>query len=347
VRNWDYRYCWLRDATFTLFALMNAGYIDEAKAWRDWLLRSVAGDPANAQILYGVGGQRRVAESELDWLPGYAGSRPVRVGNAAHEQFQLDVYGEVIDALYQARVNGLDPDDHAWSLQRTLMDFLEGVWGQPDEGIWEVRGPRRHFTHSKVLAWVAFDRAVRSSARLGLHGPVDRWRRVRAEIHAEVCREGFNTDLNSFTQAYGSDELDASTLLIPILGFLPPNDPRVVGTIDAVQKHLTRQGFVERYTPKEQNDVDGLPGGEGVFLPCSFWLVDALLQLGRADEGRALFERVVGVSSDLGLLAEEYDPAENRLLGNFPQAFTHVGLVNSAYNLSHHDSPHEQRPGRS
>jgi GH15 family glucan-1,4-alpha-glucosidase len=345
VRNWDYRYCWLRDATFTLFALMNAGYIDEAKAWRDWLLRSVAGDPANAQILYGVGGQRRIGESELDWLPGYGGSRPVRIGNAAHEQFQLDVYGEVIDALFQARVNGLDPDDHAWSLQRTLMDFLEGVWDQPDEGIWEVRGPRRHFTHSKVLAWVAFDRAVQSSERLGLHGPVDRWRQVRAEIHAEVCREGFNADLNSFTQAYGSDELDASTLLIPILGFLPPDDPRVVGTIDAVQKHLTRDGFVERYKPKEQNDVDGLPGGEGVFLPCSFWLVDALLLLGRADEARALFERLVDVSSDLGLLAEEYDPAENRLLGNFPQAFTHVGLVNSAYNLSQHAGPMQQRPG--
>ena len=345
VRNWDYRYCWLRDATFTLYALMNAGYIDEARAWREWLLRSVAGDPAKAQILYGVGGQRRIAEYELDWLPGYAGSQPVRIGNAAHEQFQLDVYGEVMDVLHQARVNGLDPDDHAWSLQRTLMDFLEGAWDQPDEGIWEVRGPPRHFTHSKVLAWVAFDRAVQSVERFGLRGPLERWRRVRAEIHAEVCREGFNTDLNSFTQAYGSSELDASTLLIPILGFLPPDDPRVAGTVAAVQQHLTRDGFVERYKPKDRNDVDGLPGGEGVFLPCSFWLVDALLMLERDDEARALFERLVGVSNDLGLLAEEYDPAEKRLLGNFPQAFTHVGLVNSAYNLSHHDGPMHQRPG--
>ena len=349
VRNWDYRYCWLRDATFTLYALMNAGYTDEARAWRDWLLRSVAGDPAKAQILYGVGGQRRILESELDWLPGYAGSRPVRIGNAAHDQFQLDVYGEVMDALHQARVHGLDPDDHAWSLQRNLMDFLEGAWDQPDEGIWEVRGPRRHFTHSKVLAWVAFDRAVQSVERYGLGGPVDRWRRVRADIHAEVCREAFNVELNSFTQSYGSDELDASTLLIPILGFLPADDPRVIGTVSAIERGLIRDGFVERYKPKERNDVDGLPGGEGVFLPCSFWLVDALLMQGRDDDARALFERLLAVSNDLGLLSEEYDPAEKRLLGNFPQAFTHVGLVNSAYNLSHHDGTTDQRPsdGRS
>jgi GH15 family glucan-1,4-alpha-glucosidase len=344
VRNWDYRYCWLRDATFTLYAMMNAGYIDEARAWREWLLRSVAGDPAKAQILYGVGGQRRVAETELDWLPGYAGSRPVRVGNAAHEQFQLDIYGEVMDVLHQARALGLDPDDHAWSLQRTLMDFLEGVWDEPDDGIWEVRGPRRHFTHSKVLAWVAFDRAVQAVERFNRMGSVERWRRIRAEIHDEVCREGFNTELNSFTQSYGSEELDASTLLIPILGFLPADDPRVVGTVEAVQKHLTRDGFVERYRPQEQNDVDGLPGGEGVFLPCSFWLVDALLMQERDDEARELFERLVGISSDLGLLAEEYDPVEKRQLGNFPQAFTHVGLVNSAYNLSHHEGPMHQRP---
>ena len=346
VRNWDYRYCWLRDATFTLYALMNAGYTTEARAWRDWLLRSVAGDPENAQILYGVGGQRRISEFELDWLPGYAGSRPVRIGNAAHEQFQLDVYGEVMDALHQARVRGLDPDDHAWSLQRTLMDFLEGVWDRPDEGIWEVRGPRRHFTHSKVLAWVAFDRAVQGVERFGLRGPVDRWRRLRADIHAEVLREGFNVELNSFTQSYGSDELDASTLLIPILGFLPADDPRVVGTVDAVMRELMRDGFVERYRVKEHNDVDGLPGGEGVFLPCSFWLVDALLMMERDDEARELFERLIGVSNDLGLLAEEYDPGEKRLLGNYPQAFTHVGLVNSAFNLSHHEGPMHQRPHR-
>ena len=346
VRNWDYRYCWLRDATFTLFALMNAGYTSEAKAWRDWLLRAVAGDASKAQILYGVGGQRRVAEYELPWLPGYAGSTPVRVGNAAHEQFQLDVYGEVMDVLHQARMHGLDPDDHAWSAQRTFMDFLEGAWDRPDEGIWEVRGPRRHFTHSKVLAWVAFDRAIQSCEHLDLPGPVEKWRQVRAEIHDEVCREGFNVELNAFTQSYGSAELDASTLLIPILGFLPPGDPRVVGTVDAVQRQLTRGGFVERYRPKERNDVDGLPGGEGVFLPCSFWLVDALLLQERDEEARALFERLLGVSNDLGLLAEEYDPAEKRLLGNFPQAFTHVGLVNSAYNLSHHEGPMHQRPRR-
>jgi GH15 family glucan-1,4-alpha-glucosidase len=345
-RNWDYRYCWLRDATFTLYAMLNAGFTAEAGAWRDWLLRAIAGDASKVQILYGVGGQRRISEYELDWLPGYAGSRPVRVGNAAHEQFQLDVYGEVMDVLHQGRVHGLHADDHAWSLQRTLLDFLEGAWDRPDEGIWEVRGPRRHFTHSKVLAWVAFDRAVQAVERLGLPGPVERWRRLRAEIHDEVCREGFNVEVGSFTQAYGSNELDASTLLIPILGFLRPDDPRVLGTIDAVQRHLMRDGFVERYRTRERNDVDGLRGGEGVFLPCSFWLVDALLLAGRDDEALTLFERLLGVRNDLGLLSEEYDPAEKRLLGNFPQAFTHVGLVNSAYNLSHHTGPTHQRPRR-
>jgi len=345
-RNWDYRYCWLRDATFTLYALMNAGFRDEAAAWRDWLLRAVGGDPANAQILYGIGGQRRIPEYELDWLPGYAGSRPVRIGNAAAEQLQLDVYGEVMDALHQARLHDIGSDQHAWSLQQILLDFLEGAWDQPDEGIWEVRGGRRHFTHSKVLAWVAFDRGVQSVERLGLEGPVDRWRQLRAEIHEEVCREGFSVELNSFTQSYGASELDASTLLIPLVGFLPPDDPRVVGTIDAVQRELMRDGFVERYKTHDHNAVDGLVGREGVFLPCSFWLVDALLMLGREDEARALFERLLGVSNDLGLLAEEYDPSGKRQLGNFPQAFTHVGLVNSAYNLSHHDSPHEQRSRR-
>jgi GH15 family glucan-1,4-alpha-glucosidase len=345
-RNWDYRYCWLRDATFTLYALMNAGFIDEAAAWRDWLLRSVGGDPSNAQIMYGIGGQRRIPEYELDWLPGYAGSTPVRVGNAAAEQFQLDVYGEVMDALHQARLHDIGPAQHAWSLQQMLLEFLEGAWDQPDEGIWEVRGGRRHFTHSKVLAWVAFDRGVQTVERLGLEGPADRWRQLRAEIHEEVCREGFSVELNSFTQSYGSSELDASTLLIPLLGFLPPDDPRVVGTIDAVQRELMRDGFVERYETQEQNAVDGLVGREGVFLPCSFWLVDALLMLERDDEARALFEKLLGVSNDLGLLAEEYDPSAQRQLGNFPQAFTHVGLVNSAYNLSHHDSPHQQRSAR-
>jgi GH15 family glucan-1,4-alpha-glucosidase len=346
VRNWDYRYCWLRDATFSLYAFMNAGYIDEARAWREWLLRAVAGDPAKAQILYGVGGQRRIPEFELDWLPGYAGSRPVRIGNAAHEQFQLDVYGEVMDALHQARVHGLDPDDHAWSLQRNIMEFLEGAWDQPDEGIWEVRGPRRHFTHSKVLAWVAFDRAVQAVERWDLRGPLDRWRQLRAEIHGEVCREAFNVELGSFTQAYGSNELDASTLLIPLVGFLPADDPRVAGTINAIQRDLTRDGFVERYRVQAHNVVDGLPGGEGVFLPCSFWLVDALLMQERDAEARELFEKLLAIRNDLGLISEEYDPAAKRLLGNYPQAFTHVGLVNSAYNLSHHDGPSHQRSRR-
>jgi GH15 family glucan-1,4-alpha-glucosidase len=341
VRNWDYRFSWLRDATFTLYALMNAGFKDEALAWRNWLLRAVAGDPSRMQILYGVAGERRIPEFELDWLPGYAGSRPVRVGNAAHEQFQLDTYGEMMDALHEARRHGLARDDHAWALQQTVMEFLEGAWDQPDEGIWEVRGPRRHFTHSKVLAWVAFDRAVEAVERWDRPGPVDRWRRIRADIHEEVCREGFSVELNSFTQAYGSDELDASTLLIPLLGFLPPEDPRVVGTVEAIQRDLTRDGFVERYTTSSA--IDGLPGGEGVFLPCSFWLVDALLMLERDDEAQALFEKLVGVSNDLGLLSEEYDPSAKRLLGNFPQAFTHVGLVNSAYNLSKHKGPGHQR----
>jgi GH15 family glucan-1,4-alpha-glucosidase len=325
IRNWDYRFCWLRDATFTLFALLNAGFSAEARAWRNWLLRAVAGDPANAQILYGVAGE------------------------AAHEQFQLDVYGEVMDVLHHSRlagqhVTGMPSDDHAWSLQRNLMDFLEGAWEDADEGIWEVRGPRRHFTHSKVLAWVAFDRAVDTVERWDLPGPLDRWRRIRQEIHDEVCREGFNVELNSFTQAYGSADLDASTLLIPLVGFLPPTDPRVIGTVETIQRDLTRDGFVERYRTATRNDVDGLSGGEGVFLPCSFWLVDALLMLDRDDEARALFERLLAVGNDLGLMSEEYDPAERRLLGNFPQAFTHVGLVNSAYNLSHHVGPIHQRP---
>jgi GH15 family glucan-1,4-alpha-glucosidase len=344
VRNWDYRYSWLRDATFTLYALMNAGFKEEARAWRNWLLRAVAGDPAKMQILYGVAGERRVPEFVVDWLPGYAGSRPVRIGNAAHAQFQLDVAGEIMDSLHEARRHGLALDLHAWDLQQNVMEYLEGVWDQPDDGIWEVRGPRRHFTHSKVLAWVAFDRAVEAVEQMGLPGPVDRWRRLRAEIHEEVCREGFNVELNAFTQAYGSDDLDASTLLMPLLGFLPAEDPRVVGTVDAIQRDLMRDGFVERYRPQQK--VDGLPGDEGVFLPCSFWLVDALLMLGRDDEARALFEKLLGVSNDLGLLSEEYDPEEKRLLGNFPQAFTHVGLVNSAYNLSHHTGPGHQRGRR-
>jgi GH15 family glucan-1,4-alpha-glucosidase len=340
VRNWDYRFAWLRDATYTLLTMMNAGFLDEALAWRDWLLRAVAGDPAKMQILYGLSGERRMTEIEVPWLPGYAGSAPVRIGNAASEQFQLDVYGEVMDALHEARRHGLAKDDHAWSLQKTMMDFLEGAWDEPDEGLWEVRGERRHFVHSKVLAWAAFDRAVQAVEHFDLDGPLDRWRRVRAEIHAEVCREGFSVGRNAFVQAYGSDELDAATLLIPLTGFLPPDDPRVLGTVEAIQRDLTRDGFVERYRAP---DVDGLPAGEGVFLPCSFWLVDVLVMLGRDDDARELFERCLAVSNDLGLLSEEYDPENKRLLGNFPQAFTHVGLVNAAYNLSHHTGTVDQR----
>jgi GH15 family glucan-1,4-alpha-glucosidase len=345
-RNWDYRFCWLRDATLTLFSLMNAGYIDEAKAWRDWLLRAAAGDPGKLQILYGVGGERRVAEMELDWLEGYAGSKPVRVGNAAHGQFQLDVYGELVDALHQARKHGLAPDDGAWSLETKVMESLEGAWASADKGIWEVRGPERHFVHSKVLAWVAFDRMIDACERFDLPGPVDRWRRIRQEIHDEVCREGYHSELGSFTQSYGSTALDASTLLIPLVGFLPPDDPRVVGTVEAIQRDLMRDGFVLRYATADENDVDGLSGNEGAFLPCSFWLVDALALMGRRVEARELFERLLGIRNDLGLLSEEYDPQGKRLLGNFPQAFTHVGLVNSAYNLSGPDSrPMHHRSG--
>jgi GH15 family glucan-1,4-alpha-glucosidase len=342
VRNWDYRYCWLRDATFTLYAFLNAGYEQEARSFRDWLLRAAAGQAEKLQIMYGLGGERRLSEYELPWLSGYAGSAPVRVGNAASEQFQLDVYGEVIDTFAQSRRHGLHSGS-TWPLQRKLMEFLESKWAEPDDGIWEVRGGRRHFTHSKVLAWVAFDRAIEAVERFDREGPLERWKQIRAEIHEEVCREGFNVELNAFTQSYGTNALDASTLLIPLVGFLPADDPRVVGTIERIQRDLTRDGFVDRYAAAEASAVDGLPPGEGVFLPCSFWLVDCLSMLGRDDEARALFERLLAVRNDLGLLSEEYDPDEKRLLGNFPQAFTHVGLVNSAYNLAHHRRPAEQR----
>ncbi|HEX6700083.1 MAG TPA: glycoside hydrolase family 15 protein [Gaiellaceae bacterium] len=346
VRNWDYRHCWLRDATLTLLAFLNAGYLEEAAAWRVWLLRAAAGDPADLQIMYGLAGQRRLPELELSWLPGYEGSRPVRIGNAATEQLQLDVYGEVLDALHQGRVHELGLSKEAWALQRRLLTYLENIWKEPDEGIWEVRGPRRHFTHSKVMAWVAFDRGVQAVERFGRNGPVDRWRNARAEIHDEVCRRGFDTELNSFTGFYGSKRVDASLLMIPLVGFLPAQDPRMIGTVAQIERQLMLDGFVQRYRQDEQTQaIDGLPPGEGAFLPCTFWLADNLALQGRLDEARALFERLLALRNELGLLAEEYDPAQRRQLGNYPQAFTHVALVNTAFNLSQamHPSPIEQR----
>jgi GH15 family glucan-1,4-alpha-glucosidase len=332
VRNWDYRYCWLRDATFTIYSLMTAGYTEEASSFRDWLLRAVAGDPAHLQIMYGPAGERRLSEYELDWLPGYEGSAPVRVGNAAHQQYQLDVYGEVVDSMHQSRDMGIGEDPAAWELQQAILDYLESGWSDPDDGIWEVRSGRKDFVHSKVMAWVAFDRAVKGVEEYGLDGPIDRWRAFRDEIKREVCDQGFDPGRNSFTQYYGSKNLDASALMIPLVGFLPPSDSRVVGTVDAVQRELVTDGFVRRYESDE--GVDGLPPGEGVFLPCSFWLADNLDMLGRTEEARTLFERLVALRNDVGLLSEEYDPATGRLVGNFPQAFTHVSLVNAAGNLS-------------
>jgi GH15 family glucan-1,4-alpha-glucosidase len=335
VRNWDYRFCWLRDATMTLTALMTAGYADEALAWREWLLRAMAGDPPSLQIMYGPAGEARLPELELEWLAGYEGSKPVRTGNAAVKQLQLDVYGEVMDALHQARRLDLHPHPSAWALQKALLDFLESNWQRPDEGIWEVRGPRRHFTHSKVLAWVAMDRAVRTVEEFGQEGPVERWRRVRQEIHDEVCREAYDPERNTFTQSYGSKELDASLLLIPLVGFLPPDDPRVRGTVEAIERELCVDGFVLRYpTGAEGTPVDGLPGREGAFLACTFWLADNYALIGREDDARKLFERLLALRNDVGLLAEEYDPQTGRLVGNFPQAFSHVPLINTAMHLT-------------
>ena len=331
VRNWDYRFCWVRDATLTLQSLLHAGYTDEARAWRDWLLRAIAGSPAEMQIMYGPAGERRLTELELDWLPGYEGSTPVRIGNAASNQFQLDVFGELMDALLLARKGGIEADPEAWRLQIALMKHLEEIWDEPDEGIWEVRGERRHFVHSKVMAWVAFDRAIRMVEELENEGPVDRWREHRDRIHAEVCERGFDPERNTFTQSYGSQALDAATLMIPIVGFLPADDPRVVGTVEAIQSELRSDGFILRYDTGQAGD--GLPPGEGAFLPCSFWLADCLALIGRHDEAEALFERLTGLANDVGLLAEEYDPRLGRQVGNFPQAFTHVGLVNTAMNL--------------
>jgi GH15 family glucan-1,4-alpha-glucosidase len=334
IRNWDYRYCWLRDATLTLLAFIRAGYIEEAGAWRDWLLRAIAGSPEDLQIMYGVAGERRLTEIELPWLGGYEGSQPVRIGNGASNQRQLDVYGEVVDALYQSRQKGLGPSDGAWRLTGKIFDWLEDGWREPDEGIWEVRGPRRHFTHSKVMAWVAFDRAVRTIERFGREGPVDRWKAARRAIREEVLREGYDAERGTFVQYFGSDRLDASLLLIPLVGFLSATDERVVGTVRAIEQELVRGGFVERYRADEENaDVDGLPPGEGVFLPCSFWLAAVLAQQGRQDDAVALYERLLGLRNDLGLISEEYDPERSRLVGNFPQAFTHIGIVETAFTL--------------
>ncbi|MBI1734845.1 MAG: glycoside hydrolase family 15 protein [Candidatus Rokubacteria bacterium] len=341
IRNWDYRFCWLRDATFTLYALMLGGYTEEASDWREWLLRAVAGEPSQAQMLYGVAGERLVPEWEVGWLPGYAGSTPVRVGNAAASQFQLDVYGEVMDALHTARRLGLPPDEDAWHVQRRMVEFVESAWQEPDEGIWEVRGPRRHFTHSKVMAWVALDRAVKAVERSGLEGPVDRWRTVRDRIHADVCAKGYDPELGAFVQFYGGRLLDASLLMIPLVGFLSADDPRMRGTVKAIEERLTTDGFVARYPTVPE--VDGLPPGEGAFLPCSFWLADNLALQGRHDEARALFDRLLAVRNDVGLLAEEYEPRTRRLLGNFPQAMSHMALINTAANLTKARGPAKDR----
>ncbi|WP_344249614.1 glycoside hydrolase family 15 protein [Isoptericola hypogeus] len=334
ARNWDYRFCWLRDAAFTLVALLGTGHVDEARAWREWLLRAVAGDPADLQIMYGLDGRRRIPESTLDWLPGYERSAPVRVGNGAADQLQLDVWGEVLVCLDVARTAGLAVEDDAWRLQVALLDFLEGHWQDLDNGLWEVRGPRRAFVHSRVMAWAGVDRSVRAVERLGLDGPLDRWRALRDEIRTDVLTHGYDAERNTFTQFYGSDGLDASLLLVPRVGFLPWDDPRVVGTVDAVQRELSENGLLLRYHTHADDRVDGLPGREGTFLVCSFWLAHALHGIGRHDEAVDLFERLLELRNDLGLLSEEYDVAAGRQLGNTPQAFSHVGLVNTARVLS-------------
>lgn len=344
IRNWDYRFCWLRDATLSLLALMNGGYFEEAAAWKDWLLRAVAGNPSQAQIMYGIAGERRLSEWEVDWLPGYEGAKPVRVGNGAHGQLQLDVYGEVMDALYQAHRGGVTQDGDGWAVQKQLLAHLEKIWAEPDRGIWESRGEPRHFTFSKVMAWVAFDRGIRHALEAGLDGPIDRWREVAAQIHADVCTRGYDPELGSFVQSYGSTWLDGSLLLIPTTGFLPPEDPRIAGTVRAIESRLLQQGFVMRHDPAEIET--GLARGEGAFLACSFWLADAYILLGRMEEAQALFERLLAVRNDVGLLAEQYDPVTGRLAGNFPQAFSHVALVNTAHNLSRVRKPAEQRAGR-
>ncbi len=332
VRNWDYRYCWIRDATFTLEALIESGLREEAESWLAWLGRVAAGDPDQLQIMYGPAGERRLTELEVDWLPGYERSSPVRIGNAASGQFQLDVYGELMDAIDRARSHGLSVHEVIWRIQVAIMGFLVDHWSDPDNGIWEMRGPRRQFTHSRVMAWVAFDRAVRGVEVHGLDGPADEWRAIRDAIYAEVCEKGWNADVGAFTQFYGADELDASLLMMPLVGFLPPNDERVVRTVDTIQEHLTEDGFVLRY--QNQSGVDGLTGREGMFLPCTLWLIGCLRQMGRVDEATAIFRRVAALVNDVGLISEEYDPRHRRLLGNFPQAFTHVGILNAARGLT-------------
>src|ERR1700691_3985419 len=341
VRNWDYRFCWLRDATFTLYALLIAGYTEEAQAWRQWLLRAVAGNPQELQIMYGLAGERRLTEFEVPWLPGYAESHPVRIGNAAHEQFQLDVYGELIDALHVAGRYGLRADDDAWRVQCALLDFLESAWEKPDEGIWEVPGPRRPFVHSRMMAWVAVDRAVKAVERAGVAGAPGKRGAVRARIHDDVCRLGFNSARGAFVQYYGSDALDASLLMMPLVGFLPAKDPRVISTVEAIQRELISDGLVKRYLTEAV--VDGLPPGEGVFLPCTFWLCDCLDMMGRHEQAHEIFGRLLELRNDVGLLSEEYDPKLKRQLGNFPQAFSHISLINSAYNLSMAHGPCKHR----
>jgi GH15 family glucan-1,4-alpha-glucosidase len=343
VRNWDYRFCWLRDATFSLYALMLAGYEDEAVAWRDWLLRAIAGHPAQFSIMYGPAGERRLTEQVLDWLPGYEGSKPVRVGNAASSQRQLDVYGEVIDSFWLAGRLGIPVDDNAREMGVKLLKYLETAWRQPDEGIWEIRGPAQHFTHSKVMVWVAFDRAVRAIQAGRWTGPLDRWRHARSVVRDEIMARGYDAELGTFVQHYGSKKLDASLLLLPIVGFLPATDPRMVRTIEAIQRELDVGGFVRRYATDGDGAIDGLPPGEAAFLPCTFWLADNLFLLGRDEEAREIFERLLTLTNDVGLLSEEYDTGAKRLVGNFPQAFTHVALVNTAQNLTPGPRPSEHR----
>lgn len=344
TRNWDYRYCWLRDATITLLAMMRGGYFDEARAWRSWLARVMAGAPEQLQIMYGIAGERRLPEWEVGWLPGYQDAAPVRIGNNAAGQLQLDVYGEVMNALHLARVGGLQNDDTTWNVQCEMLEHLETIWQDPDEGIWETRGGRQHFTFSKVMAWVAFDRAVRSAESFNLPAPLDHWREIRDQIHAQVCEKSWNPTLNAFTQIYGGDELDASVLLLPQVGFLPPTDPRVIGTLAATEKYLMRDGFVMRYRTTEFDD--GLPPGEGTFLACSFWMVDNLAMQGRVEEAETMYERLLALANDVGLLAEEYDPAAKRLVGNFPQAFSHVALVHTGLNLMKHEQEMAKATGQ-